>query len=139
MPSEQIHRKQRSIATLARELPGIVGSRNIHLLFAVMRDKRWQPMLDTLGPMLSRATLTTVLPPRGEDPQVMARAFASYCPVSVAPEPLPAIESILRTARGDDCIVVTGSLFLIGAVYPYFLARRGQPHLFGAQSAALQP
>src|SRR6202158_336287 len=125
------------IATLVRNLPAIVGHRRIHLLFGVMRDKRWQPMVDALGPHVSRATLTTVLPPRGETPDALAQAFRQYCPASVTPQALPALESILHIARDDEAVVVTGSLFLIGAVYPFFLARRGQQHLFSSGGAAL--
>ncbi len=58
---------------------------------------------------------------------------------SVAPAPLAALESLLRNVGDGDAVLVTGSLFLIGAVYPFFLARRGQQHLFGTRLTELQP
>jgi dihydrofolate synthase/folylpolyglutamate synthase len=127
------------IAALARELPAILGSRRVHLLFAVMRDKLWQPMADILGPVVSTATLTTALGGRGEAPERLARAFEAYCPVCVHAQPVAALEALLHAAHDDDAVLVTGSLFLVGAIYPYFLARSGRASLFGTQAAALQP
>ncbi|HVB65460.1 MAG TPA: cyanophycin synthetase, partial [Nitrolancea sp.] len=41
---------------------------------------------------------------------------ASGKPVEVIPEPLDAIDAALRRAQADDHILVTGSLYLVGAV-----------------------
>jgi len=127
------------IGALVRELPGLIGSRRIHLLVAVMRDKRWQPMVDVLAPTASSAVLTTVLPPRGEAPETLARAFERHCPVRVAPDPLRGLESLLHVVPQCDAVVVTGSLYLVGAVYPYFLDRLGQRSIFGGGPAVLHP
>lgn len=124
------------IRTLRRELSDIVGGRDLHLLFGVMRDKRWHPMVEALGPILASATLTSVLPPRGESPAVLASAFAPYCTVRVAQESLAALEMVLRELPEDAVLLVTGSLFLVGAVYPWFLQRRGQYSLFSLQRAS---
>jgi dihydrofolate synthase/folylpolyglutamate synthase len=127
------------VAALACEVPRIVGRRPVHLLFAVMRDKRWRPMADALGPLVRSATLTAVLPPRGEAPEALAPAFQRHCPVRIVAAPELALETVLRSAGAGDAILVAGSLFLVGAVYPYFLRRRGQPSLFAASAAALHP
>jgi dihydrofolate synthase/folylpolyglutamate synthase len=126
-------------ATLRNELPPIVGARPVHLLFGVMRDKRWQRMVEALGPMVSSATLTTALPPRAESPELLARAFERYCPVAVVPEPVQALGTLMQSVDSDAAILVTGSLFLVGAIYPYFLGRRGQCALFKTQPATLHP
>ncbi|MFQ5665637.1 MAG: bifunctional folylpolyglutamate synthase/dihydrofolate synthase [Candidatus Binatia bacterium] len=105
------------IATLVKELPAVVSTRTVHLLFGVMRDKRWQAMVDAILPAVSSATLTTVLPPRGEAPEVLARAFQPYCPVLVAADPVQGLEALRGSAGAGDAIVVTGSLYLVGAVY----------------------
>ncbi len=126
-------------ATLRNELPPIVGARPVHLLFGVMRDKRWQRMVEALGPMVSSATLTTALPPRAESPELLARAFERYCPVAVVPEPVQALGTLMQSVDSDAAILVTGSLFLVGAIYPYFLGRRGQRALFNTQPATLHP
>ncbi len=106
------------VAALMRALPDVVGRRNVHLLFAVMRDKIWQPMIEALGPAVSSATVTAVLPPRGEAPEALAEAFACFCPVRVVPQPVLALETVLRCAAEDEAVLVAGSLFLVGAVYP---------------------
>ncbi len=127
------------VRAVCREISAIASGRDVHLLFGVMRDKHWHPMVDALGPLLSSATLTAVLPPRGESPNVLAGAFRPYCPVSVAPEPLPALETLLASVSSDAVVLVTGSLFLIGTIYPYFLQSRGQPGLFGSQPGRTAP
>lgn len=127
------------MAALVRDLPALLGKRNVHLLFGVMRDKSWKPMVQTIAPQVSSATVTTVLPPRGESPELLARAFASYCPVRIAAEPLAALEALLDSVGSEECVLVSGSLFLVGAIYPYFLRRRGQPALFSSETASLHP
>jgi dihydrofolate synthase/folylpolyglutamate synthase len=127
------------IAALIRELPTVVGSRTVHLLFAVMRDKRWQPMVDMLGPHVASAVVTSVLPPRGEAAHMLAGAFARHCCVRVAPDALTGLGMLLRAAGPDDVVLVAGSLFLIGAVYPHFLGGRGRQQLFDPADAPLNP
>lgn len=128
------------MAALVQELPAIIGDRRVHVLFAVMRDKRWQAMADTIGPLAASATVTTVLPTRGEEPAVVMPAFSRYCPVRAAANPVEGIEALLRTVAPSDAIVVCGSLFLVGAVYPFFLNRCGRQRLFAAHSPSdLQP
>ncbi len=124
---------------LAAELPGLVGTRPVHLLFGVMRDKSWQPMVDVIGPLVSTATLTPVLPPRGENAGALADAFAAHCPVRIAPNPAAALEQLLASVSRDDAVLVTGSLFLIGAIYSYLLTRSGRTDLFASEAAAPQP
>jgi dihydrofolate synthase/folylpolyglutamate synthase len=111
-------------SALVRALPEVVGGRKVHLLFGVMRDKVWRPMVEAIGPVVSTATLTTALPSRGEAPETLAEAFAPYCRVQIAPQPVPALEMLLRSAGDDEAVLVAGSLFLVGAVYPYFLGPR---------------
>jgi dihydrofolate synthase/folylpolyglutamate synthase len=111
-------------AALVRELPAVVADRPLHLLFAVMRDKRWRPMVDAVGPHVASAVVTTVLPPRGESPEALAAAFRPYCPVQMAYEPEQGLDLLLRSVGPDAAILVTGSLFLIGAVHP-LLSNRG--------------
>ena len=127
------------VTALVNELPNIVGGRGVHLLFGVMRDKRWRPMVEALGPYVAHVTVAPTLPPRGEDPAVLARAFARYCPVSIASSPLQGLEALLNAAGEDDALLVAGSLFLVGEVFPYFLSRQGQPGLFSTSSPTLHP
>ena len=124
------------VRVLVRELPALVGARPIHLLFGVMRDKRWQPMVDVLGPIAASATVTAVLPPRGEAPPALAAGFAPYCPVSVAQTPTSGLSTLLQRVESGDAIVVAGSLFLVGAILAAIRPPDSAPSLFAASSPA---
>ena len=50
-----------------------------------------------------------------------------------------ALESLLRSVAGTAAVLVTGSLFLVGAIYPYFLGRHGRRSLFSGEPATLHP
>jgi len=127
------------IEALLRELPGIVGERNVFLLFGVMRDKRWKPMVEALAPRVTRATVAPILPPRGENPQRLADLFAPHCPVSTAASALEGLQDLLAAAGDDDAILVAGSLFLVGEIFPHFLNRQGERALFDTGSTTLHP
>lgn len=108
------------VETLIAELGQAAAGRRVHLLFAVMRDKRWRPMVEQLAAAVSSVVVTTVLPPRGEDPERLAAAFGRAVPVAVADDPEEAFESLLRTTPSTEVVLVAGSLFLIGRIYPRF-------------------
>ncbi len=101
---------------LAAEVQRLMPGRKVHLLFAVMRDKSWPAMVRALGPVAATVTVTCVRPPRGEDPERLAAAFAPYAPVAIASEPLAALEHLRGTVDRSEVILVAGSLFLVGAV-----------------------
>lgn len=123
------------VTALTHEIPALVGNRRVHVLFAVMRDKHWHPMIERLGPLAASVTITQALPPRGEDPAMIAQAFERYCRTAINPDPLPALQALIQSVDPGDAIVVTGSLFLIGAVYAYFLPPRTRPNDFSSETA----
>jgi hypothetical protein len=41
----------------------------------------------------------------------------------------------MAEAMADDVIVVTGSVYLVGEIYPWFLARQGRRGLFPETAA----
>jgi len=127
------------VTALVNELPDIAGGRDVHLLFGVMRDKRWQPMVEVLGPHAAHVTVAPTLPPRGEDPAVLAQSFARYCRVSIASSPLHGLEALLSAASKDDALLVAGSLFLVGEILSYFLSRQDRLGLFGTNTPPLCP
>ena len=116
------------ISMLVEELPSLIGQRPLHLLFAVMRDKHWRPMVERLGPLLRSATITSVLSSRGETPEVVAECFRRYCQVTVDADPVHAVRHLYRRLPGQEALLVTGSLFLIGAVYPELRSGQGNIH-----------
>jgi dihydrofolate synthase / folylpolyglutamate synthase len=105
------------VSALTRELPALLGGRPMHLLFAVMGDKDWQPMVERLAPLCASAVVTEVLPPRGAPAARVAAAFAPYCPTVAEPKLERAWQLLEARAGADQAIVAAGSLFLIGALF----------------------
>ena len=110
---------QDGAAALARELASLVGGRRLHLLFGVMRDKRWLPMAQLLGKWADDVTVTTVLPPRGESAERLEAVFGKIKPTRAVADPVRAFLGLRASAGAADAILVAGSLYLVGAVYPH--------------------
>ena len=56
--------------------------------------------------------------------------FSAYVPTRIVIEPLDAIGQVMAEASPDEVILVTGSVYLVGEVYPWFLSRQGRQGLF---------
>jgi dihydrofolate synthase/folylpolyglutamate synthase len=115
------------LETIAVELGPAVKPR---LVFGCLADKRWDRMAEMLAPKVSAATLTRVKPKHPLEPEQLAPIFAAHCPTRVIREPLEAIEQVMSEASDGEVVLVTGSVYLVGEVYPWFLARSGRRGLF---------
>jgi dihydrofolate synthase/folylpolyglutamate synthase len=124
---------------LAAEIGRLAAGRKVHLVFAVMRDKTWPAMVRALGPVVGAVVVTCVRPPRGEDPERVARAFAPYAPVTIGGEPLATVDRLRSTVGKDEVIVVAGSLFLVGAVREGLLHAAGRHDVVPSDRVILQP
>jgi folylpolyglutamate synthase/dihydropteroate synthase len=82
-----------------------------------MGDKDWPVMVDILAPLCASVTVTEVVEQRAVPAPQLAAAFAAHTAVEVEPDPLRALAATRRRAAPDDVVLVTGSLFLVGAVY----------------------
>lgn len=100
------------------------------LIFGCLADKEWEKMAALLRPWVRDVTLTRVKPKRPLDPERLVPSFAARVPTRVIREPADAIAQVMEEARPEDFILVTGSVYLIGDVYPYFLAAQGRRRLF---------
>src|SRR5579885_710058 len=100
------------------------------LLFGCLSDKNWPRMAQMLGPRVRDVTLTRVKPKRPLEPELLVEHFSPYAPTRVIREPLAAIEQVMAEARDEDFVLVTGSVYLVGGIYPYFLAAQGSTRLF---------
>ncbi|MGH7933150.1 MAG: bifunctional folylpolyglutamate synthase/dihydrofolate synthase [Candidatus Binataceae bacterium] len=100
------------------------------LVFGCLGDKQWERMAAMLAPRMRDATLTRVKPKRPLEPENLLPLFARHVPARVVREPIEAIERVIAQAAPDDVVVVTGSVYLVGEVYPWFLARQGRRGLF---------
>jgi dihydrofolate synthase/folylpolyglutamate synthase len=101
-----------------------------HLVFGCLSDKDWARMAQLLGPRVRDVTLTRVKPKRPLEPERLVEHFSAYAPTRVIREPLAAIEQVMTEAGAEDFVLVTGSVYLIGEIYPYFLAADGRARLF---------
>jgi dihydrofolate synthase/folylpolyglutamate synthase len=115
---------------LRAELDRILGGRRLRLVFAAMRDKKWVDMWETLRPVVHDAIVTQPTLPRSVSAEILGEAIGRDVPVRVSENPIDAVKLALEGAEPDGVVLVTGSLFLVGEVYPFFLAQRGHRHLF---------
>src|SRR5262249_22762870 len=111
------------IATLAAELPAVVGGRPLDLVFAAMADKRWDAMLAILLPPV-RSAIVARVGRRGAAPADLAAAIGRGVPVEAIDDARAALRAALLRARTGGAVLVTGSLFLVGEAYAE-LARSG--------------
>lgn len=109
-----------AMQTLVAELPEVAQGRRVKLLFAVMRDKDWRTMIPLIAPLVTEVVVTRVQQPRAEDPALLQEAFAPFCPVRIAGDAQAACRQLLTTSSSDEALLVAGSLFLVGEVYPLF-------------------
>jgi dihydrofolate synthase / folylpolyglutamate synthase len=115
------------LETLAVEFGADVKPR---LVFGCLADKEWQRMAAMLASRVRDVTLTRVKPKRPLEPENLVPEFTRYLPTRVIREPLEAVARVMEEIGPDDVALVTGSVYLIGEVYPYFLARAGRGGLF---------
>ncbi len=100
------------------------------LVFACLQDKRYDRMAQLLAPRVREAILTTVKPKRPLDPEQLKPLFGSLVSTRVVRDPLRAMELVMEQAAVNEVVLVTGSVYLVGEVYPWFLAQAGRKGLF---------
>ncbi len=87
------------------------------LVFGAMGDKPWSEMLDLLGPLTRERYYTEPLKEIAGRRPVPPETLAQQLPGAAIAEPRQALDRALACAEPSDCIVVTGSIFLVGAVW----------------------
>jgi dihydrofolate synthase / folylpolyglutamate synthase len=117
------------IDVLVDELRQLRGGRRIRMLFAVMDDKDWRLMLETLAGVVDEIVFTRVSQlERSADPVLLQQELAGRLQSQVIPDPRSAVETLVQSAGPNELIVITGSLYLLGEVRPLLatLARARQ-------------
>lgn len=109
-----------AMAMLCAELPAVLQGRKATALFGVMRDKDWRSMIPLLAEVVQEIVVTRVQQARAEDPQVLLQSLTSLCPSRIVLDARTACQQLMAAAQPDEAIVVCGSLFLVGEVYPLF-------------------
>jgi dihydrofolate synthase/folylpolyglutamate synthase len=93
---------------LVSEYPG----RRRLLIFGAMKDKEYERMLNELAPCVSDIILTTIPNDRALSPEAMKQ----YAPMAfVTRNVMSALNMAKTMSNEEDVIVVTGSLYLVGA------------------------
>lgn len=105
---------------LVAALPRVLGERPTRLVFAVMADKDWKPMVEILAPHVCEVVVTRPQPRRCADPDTVAAWWRQWVPARVEEDPQKAVQQVLDVSAPDHAVLVAGSLFLIGAVRSRF-------------------
>jgi len=101
-----------------------------HLVFGCLASKQWERMATMLAPRVSDVTLTRARPKNPLDPEQLLPIFSAHVPARIERDPMAAIERTVKETAASEVVLVTGSVYLIGEIYPYFLARTGRRGLF---------
>ena len=103
----------RALANALARLP----RRRTHLVLSVSAGKDLAAILDACLPLASEATLTRAEPQRSLEPAEIAaaaRVAAPDLPLHVVPNPHLALRGAAEALGPDDCLCVTGSVYLAG-------------------------
>lgn len=129
----------RQLAAALREHWLRRGTR-IHLVVGVLADKDQPAIVRALAPVASRVTITQPpLSERAGDPERMVRAFSRALRehnITYVERYDEALEAALASARERDIIVVTGSMFLVGALRERWMPER---EILRRRSAVIGP
>jgi dihydrofolate synthase/folylpolyglutamate synthase len=89
-----------------------------HLVFGVMSDKKVEPMIRLLAPIVAGVYATAVDSKRAVAPQDLAETVAAIVDVPVfgRDEVSEALDMARAEAGPDGAVLVTGSLYLVGKV-----------------------
>ena len=110
---------------IAASTPELWPGRYLRLVYASMRDKPIGEISKILFPLTDDLYLTQPEQARAATPEGIL-AEARYRPqrIVVEPDPAQALDRACRESSAQDVVLVTGSLFLVGAVKRALLEKR---------------
>ena len=93
----------------------------IILVFASMRDKKIEKIADILFPVSRMVILTRFPFFKGASPEEIKEKVSRFedC-LFLEPDPRKALLMALENAAPDECILVTGSLYIVGEIKKFF-------------------
>jgi dihydrofolate synthase/folylpolyglutamate synthase len=104
------------VEALARALGATLDPARTSLLFGAMSDKLWRPMLLRLAPLAARRCYTEPLRPLGARHSVELTELSAVAAGERVSDPERALQHVLEHSARGDTVLVTGSIFLVGAV-----------------------
>ncbi|MBI4278058.1 MAG: bifunctional folylpolyglutamate synthase/dihydrofolate synthase [Armatimonadetes bacterium] len=114
-----------AIAALRDALVECFPGRRILLLFGMLSTKDYRGAAAIIAPIADAIVVTTPDHPHALPAAILADAARGMCPrVEVVESRLAALDRILRLARPEDVICVTGSFYLVGELRPVLRRRR---------------
>jgi dihydrofolate synthase/folylpolyglutamate synthase len=90
------------------------------LIFGVMRDKRIEGILDPLLAWADEVIFTRPNVTRAEEPMALVPYLPPGFPYTLHPSFSQAMTSVESRLGGDDCLLITGSLYLVGEAKAWF-------------------
>ncbi|MEK7210499.1 MAG: cyanophycin synthetase, partial [Candidatus Binatota bacterium] len=111
------------VRALVDEIRRFHALKKVKLLFAAMEDKDWACMIRELSEVASEVVLTRVPMQRSAEPRKIGQVIGEKIPLVVIEDPAQALRFLLERAGPDDAILITGSLYLLGAVRPLLAER----------------
>jgi len=109
------HNPAGAIALRDAVSPFLAGKKTV-LLMGMMEDKDVAQVAAILAPLAERAVASRVDNPRAMDTKLLGEILGRYIPVQAADEPKEALAQAKELAGQDGAVLVTGSLYLVGAV-----------------------
>ena len=85
------------------------------LVFGVLKDKDWRAMLAEVGPLADDIILTQPPTARAADPTDLLPVAREFARVTIASDLTEALRLARASAREEDTILVTGSLYTVAA------------------------
>jgi dihydrofolate synthase/folylpolyglutamate synthase len=96
------------------------------LVFGCMKDKAFDEMAQILFPLFDRVIATPILSPRSVSADELLQAAGKVgARAEAAGDGQQALERALAATPADGLIVVAGSVYLVGEVRPWLVARGG--------------
>lgn len=119
---------------LAQALDELYPGKRFHLVFGVLGDKDYRPVLRTLFPRCASVHLTPVPSLRTLPPEHYLQEARAFCrEVEMYGSPAEALTGARMRAAPEDVVVGTGSLFLVGALRTLLRHSTSSPPLPGGQ------
>jgi dihydrofolate synthase/folylpolyglutamate synthase len=113
------------------------------LVLGVLQDKDWRPICEILAPLAGRIHTVSVASERSANPQELAEACRKINPAAEIAT-CPSLGDSLDKSAGDEFVVITGSLYLVGealerlGLSPASGGERGLNEWTGASPALLR-
>jgi len=99
---------------LAAALDTVYPGQDVHLVFGVLGDKDYRPMLRTLFPKATAVYLSPVSSPRSLDPAQYVDEARTLCPNVTTHPSAHAALAAAQAAAGKGVVVCAGSLYFVG-------------------------